>query len=352
MHQADNSDFEPSIRSTLEWQPAGFYRFQGDGLLCTLCPHACVLAGGETGRCQVRRRHGLRLETATFATSVRHLDTIERKPLYHYRPGRKVLTLAAPGCSFTCLYCQNYRLSQFGRTPAALWRAEPVQVATIIAEAVEKNAAIALSYSEPSLAAELTLVLAAAGRPYGVEIVWKTNGFLTAEALAQIGPWLAAVNIDLKAVDEHKHKALTGAPVGPVLEAIAGFIAAGVWVEISTPLIPKFNADSDSLRNIAAAVRELGPQIPWHLLRFTPQYRLRRAKPTPIEVLNAARMIAREPGLHYVYVERACGPAARNTFCPQCGEEVVRRDIWATHAVSLLDGACPHCGFVIPGRWD
>ena len=352
MHQADTSDFDPTVKSTLEWQPAGFYRSQGDVLLCILCPHACVLADGETGRCQVRRRHGSRLETATFATSVRHLDTIERKPFYHYRPGRKVLTLAAPGYSFTCLYCQNYRLSQFGRTPAAPWRAEPVEVATVIAEAVEKNAALALSYSEPSLAAELTLALAAAGRSHGVEIVWKTNGFLTAEALAQIGPWLAAVNVDLKAVDEHKHKALTGAPVGPVLEVIAGFIAAGVWVEISTPLIPKFNADSNSLRNIAATVRELGPQIPWHLLRFTPEYRLRRAKPTPPEVLNAARVIAREAGLHYVYVERACGPAARNTFCPQCGEEVVRRDIWATRAVFLVDGACPQCGFAIPGRWD
>ncbi|MFO1433394.1 MAG: AmmeMemoRadiSam system radical SAM enzyme [Candidatus Competibacteraceae bacterium] len=352
MHQADNRDFYPIARSTLGWQPAGFYRSQGDGLLCTLCPHACVLADGEIGQCQVRRRHGSRLETATFATSVRHLDTIERKPFYHYRPGHKVLTLAAPGCSFTCLYCQNYRLSQFGRTPAAPWRAQPVEVASVIAEAVAKNAAVALSYSEPSLAAELTLALAAAGRPQGVEIVWKTNGFLTAEALAQIGPSLSAVNVDLKTVDAHKHKALTGAPVGPVLEAIAGFIAAGVWVEISTPLIPKFNADSDSLRNIAAAVREPGPHIPWHLLRFTPEYRLRRAKPTPPEVLNTARAIAREAGLYYVYVERACGPAARNTFCPQCGEEVVRRDIWATRAVSLVNGACPQCGFAVFGYWD
>jgi pyruvate formate lyase activating enzyme len=93
--------------STMRWQPAGFYRPHRDGLLCTLCPHACMLADGEIGLCQVRRRNGSRLETATFATSVRHWDSVERKPFYHYRPGRKVLTLAAPGCSFTCLYCQN-----------------------------------------------------------------------------------------------------------------------------------------------------------------------------------------------------------------------------------------------------
>jgi pyruvate formate lyase activating enzyme len=300
----------------------------------------------------VRRRNGSHLETATFATSVRHWDSVERKPFYHYRPGRKVLTLAAPGCSFTCLYCQNYRISQFGRIAAAPWRAEPVDVAALIAEAAERNAAIALSYSEPSLAAEFTLELAAAGHAQGVEILWKTNGFLTAEALDQVASCLAAVNVDLKAVDAVKHQVLTGAPVGPVLEAIAAFIAAGVWVEISTPVIPKFNADLHSLRAVAAAVRELGQHIPWHLLRFTPDYRLRRACPTHPVVLHEARAMAREVGLQYVYVERACGPEARSTFCPQCGHEVVTRNIWATRAVSLLDGACANCGFPIPGCWN
>jgi pyruvate formate lyase activating enzyme len=336
----------------MRWQPAGFHRTHNDGLLCTLCPHACVLADGEAGLCQVRRRNGSHLETATFATSVRHWDSVERKPFYHYRPGRKVLTLAAPGCSFTCLYCQNYRISQFGRSVAAPWGAEPVDAAAVVAAAAEQNAAIALSYTEPSLAAEFTLELAAVGQAQGVEILWKTNGFLTAEALVQVAPCLAAVNVDLKAVAEAKHRALTGAPVGPVLEAIAAFLAAGVWVEISTPVIPKFNADPQSLRAIATAVRELGRHIPWHLLRFTPDYRLRRAYPTHPAVLSEALAIARAVGLPYVYVERACGPEARSTFCPHCGHEVVTRDIWATRAVSLLDGACVNCGFPIPGRWN
>ena len=336
----------------MHWQPAGFYRPHRDGWLCTLCPHACVLADGETGLCQVRRRQGSRLETATFVTSVRHWGSVERKPFYHYRPGRQVLTLAAPGCSFTCLYCQNYRLSQFGRIPEVPWRAEPVDVTALVTAAAECNAAIALSYSEPGLAAEFTLELATAGRARGVDILWKTNGFLTAEALKQIAPCLAAVNVDLKAVDETKHRALTGAPVGPVLAAIAAFIAAGVWVELSTPLIPKFNADSRSVRNIAAAVRELGRHIPWHLLRFTPDYRLQRVRPTPPALLSEALAVAREVGLQYVYVERACGPAARSTFCPHCGHEVVTRDIGISRAVSLLNGACPVCSSPIPGRWD
>ena len=337
--------------SAKSWRSAGFYRPVEGGILCTLCPHGCVLADNEVGFCQVRRRHGLALQTATFATSLQHLDNIERKPFYHYQPGCKVLTLAAPGCSFTCLYCQNYRLSQFGRTPAAPWQGTPVDSTAIVAEAAAQNAAIALSYSEPSLAAELTLELATAGQPKNVPILWKTNGFMTREALAQLAPHLAAVNVDLKAVDDNKHRALTGASVTPVLDAIAKFLEAGVWVEISTPLIPKFNTDFQSLRRLAATVRGLGISIPWHLLRFTPEYRLRRARPTAPDTLTQALAIARETGLQYVYVERACGPAARNTYCPQCGHEVVARRIWETQTVSLIDGCCPSCGYNIPGRW-
>jgi pyruvate formate lyase activating enzyme len=321
------------------------------GLLCTLCPHGCVLADNEVGSCQVRRRHGLTLQTATFATSLKHLDNIERKPFYHYQPGRKVLTLAAPGCSFTCLYCQNYRLSQFGRTPAAPWHGLSVDSTAVVAEAAAQNAAIALSYTEPSLAAELTLELAAAGQPNNIPILWKTNGFITREALALLTPHIAAVNVDLKAVDDSKHRALTGAPLIPVLDAIATFIEAGVWVEISTPLIPKFNTDFLSLHRLAATVRGLGLSIPWHLLRFTPEYRLQRARPTAPDTLAQALAIARETGLHYVYVERACGPAARNTCCPQCGYEVVARHVWETQTVSLIDGHCPSCGYAVPGRW-
>lgn len=333
------------------WKAADFQRPQHDRLLCTLCPHACSLEDGQVGVCQVRRRNGARLETATFATSVRHWDTVERKPLYHYRPGRKVLTLAAPGCSFTCLYCQNYRISQYGRSPDAAWRVEGVDPEALTAEAAAQNAAIALSYSEPSLAAELTLALVAAGRAKGVEVLWKSNGFVTREALERLAPGLAAVNVDLKAADEARHRALTGAPLAPVLEAIAALIQAGVWVEISTPLIPKFNADARSLGKLAETLRDLGATVPWHLVRFTPDYRLRRAKPTHPDTLHQALEIARAVGLPYVYVERACGPAARNTVCPGCGHEVVIRDIWATRAVSLANGACARCGFPIPGRW-
>lgn len=335
----------------MNWTPALFSRPDGDRVLCTLCPHACRLADGDTGACRVRRRTGAGLETATFATTTRHLDPIERKPLYHFRPGTAALTLAAPGCSFACRYCQNFALSQYGREPDVAWTAEPVDAAGVVAEAAAHGASVALSYSEPSLAAELTLALSAAARDRDVPILWKTNGFVTPEALAALAPCLSAVNVDLKAADETRHRALTGAALAPVIAALHGFAAAGVWVEVSTPVIPTVNADRDSLRRMADVVRSVGADVPWHLGRFSPEYRLRHLPPTPTESLREAAEVGRAAGLRHVYVERALGPSGRETACASCGRVVVERGIWSTTAVHLVGGACPSCGAAVPGRW-
>ena len=335
----------------VNWSPAAFYRPEGPAVRCTLCPHACLLDEGQAGRCHVRRRNGLGLETRTMATAVEHWDPVERKPLYHYRPGSTALTLAAPGCTFSCRYCQNYRLSQFGRDPAADGEAKPVQPAELVAKAAAAGAAIALSYSEPTLAAELTLALAAAARPAGVALLWKTNGFLAADALRQIAPHLAAVNIDLKAADEAAHQRLTGAPLAPVLRALDGFLEAGVWVEVTTPVIPTVN-DEGALSRIAELLARRARHIPWHLARFAPEYRLSHLPPTSPAQLARAVHIARAAGLEYVYVERALGPGLRSTACPRCGCELIRRGLWCTESLRLRDGACPACRHPIPGRWE
>lgn len=335
----------------MRWSPAEFHQPAGADVLCTLCPHGCRLAEGAVGACRVRRRRGAGLETATFATVTRHLDAIERKPLYHFRPGSRALTLAAPGCSFTCSYCQNFRISQVGRLPDLPWNAEPVEPEEVVAAAAAEGAAIALSYSEPVLAAEMTLALAAAAQPLGVPIVWKTNGFITLEALARVAPCLAAVNVDLKAADEAHHRALTGAPLAPVLAALAALVRAGVWVEVSTPLLPGVNDDRESLARLAGSIARVGEEIPWHLLRFNPEFRMRRERPTAPQALEDALEIGRAAGLRYVYVERALGAEGRDTHCPRCGTAVVSRGIWSTLRTMLKDGACTSCGEIIPGRW-
>jgi len=331
----------------MEWIAATAYERVGDRLACTLCPFRCKLADGQTGACHVRRRAGDRMETRTFTTTVKHFDAVERKPLYHYRPGAKVLTLAAPGCSFRCDYCVNYRISQFGRDADVKWEAEAVDPVGIVDLASRTGASIALSYSEPSLAIELTLALAALGG----DVVWKTNGFLTPEALALAAPALAAVNIDIKAADEDRHRRLTGAPLAPVLASLHTLHELGVWVEVCTPLIPGVSADPSDLARIAGRIAAIDRGIPWHLLRFTPAYRRAGDLPTLPSALAAGVQVGRDAGLRYVYVERALGPQGRATTCPACGTTVITRDLWSLGELRLHGGACAACGTTLEGRW-
>lgn len=337
--------------SALQWLSAHFYQQEQDRLRCTLCPHRCALKDGDTGRCFVRRRRGNRLETAAFSTVVRHLHPIERKPFYHFLPGSKVLTLAPPGCTFACTYCQNFRISQVGRDKRATVSSEIVDPETTVEAARSVGAHLALSYSEPTLAAELTLALAREAHKNGVEIVWKSNGFITPEALAQLSPSVSAINLDLKSCNSRAHHRLTGAFVEPVLEALALWVKSGTWVEVSTPLIPGFNDDDASVAEMAEFVAGLGMDIPWHLLRFHPDYRLRAAPPTSPELLARALQVARSVGLKYVYVERALGEPGRTTLCAVCGERLISRGLEGGAQLHFSGSVCPRCGTPVAGVW-
>lgn len=335
----------------VHWSPAILYEPSGRYVRCTVCPIGCRLADGQVGVCHVRRALGGGMQTATVATSVLHVNAVERKPLYHFRPGSRVVTLASPGCSFRCSYCINHRMSQFGREADVPWISQPVDPQTVIRQAAAQGSSVALSYTEPSLAIELTLALAEAGRPAGTPILWKSNGYLTRAARRTVAPALAAANIDVKAADEASHHRLTSASLAPVLGTVADFVAAGIWVEVSTPVIPGVNATAGELASIAGKIAAISPDIPWHLLRWTPAYRLTRGDPTTPEALRTAVRIGRDAGLNFVYVERALGPQGRNTDCPGCGCTLVQRGIWTLDGLSLENRSCPRCGQSIPGRW-
>jgi len=337
---------EPSWRPALLGEPSGHGRVR-----CTLCPFRCDLAEGRTGACQVRRNHQGTLETATFTAAAVHLDAVERKPLYHVRPGSRILTVASPGCTFRCDYCINHRLSQYGRADGSPWRGEPADAAALVGRAAEEGAALGLSYAEPGLAPELTLALAEQAAPLGVPIVWKSNGFLTRSAIRLVAPALLAVNIDVKAADDTAHLGLTGAPLGPVLDAVELFREAGVWVEVSTPLIPGVSDDPAQLAVIARRLAAVDPGLPWHLLRFTPDFRMASAAPTPPAKLRAGRDLGKEAGLHYVYVERALGEDGRTTTCPVCAKALVRRGLWSTLTNEIVSAECPGCAHPVPGCW-
>jgi pyruvate formate lyase activating enzyme len=318
---------------------------------CELCPYRCTLPEGRVGACKVRRNRAGVLQTATHAVAVSHLDPIERKPLYHVWPGTRVLTVAAPGCTFRCAYCVNHRLSQYGRLPTAGWVGEPADPAAVVALAGAHGAAIGMSYGEPGLAPELTLALAELAAPAGIPLVWKTNGFLTPAAVDLVAPWLSAVNIDVKAADEAAHRRLTGAPLAPVLRALERFRANGVWVEVSTPLAPGAAQSPAQLRAIADQLVQVDRDIPWHLLRFTPDHRMRDAAPSTPRALHQAAQIGRAAGLRFVYFQGAPDGAGQSTPCPHCGTTLLRRAGSPPHSNRLLAGSCPSCANSVPGVW-
>lgn len=335
----------------MRWVAALLASPHGGRLQCDVCPRRCRLSDGQVGYCQVRRRAGEVMQTATFAMSVAHVDAVERKPLYHWRPGSRVLTLAAPGCSFRCGYCINFGLSQLGRRGGDEWSAKDADPAALVETAVGEGCAIGFSYTEPSLAVELTLALSAAGALRGVPVLWKSNGFFTPELIDLAAPAVGAMNIDVKAADDRAHRRLTGGALAPVFESIAALRAKGMWLEISTPLIPGTSADDEQLTTIAGTLADIDPGMPWHLLRFTPTFKMADTSPTSPADLARAIRIGRDAGLRHVYVERALGDPGRATVCPQCSEVCVERGIWSTAAVHLIDGRCPRCGTAIEGVW-
>ncbi|MCC7491312.1 MAG: AmmeMemoRadiSam system radical SAM enzyme [Fimbriimonadaceae bacterium] len=333
--------------------PARWWEPQGDHLVCRLCPLECLLGDGQQGTCGVRVAHGGALySTAYGQLAVAAPAPIERKFLYHVRPGAATFSFAAGGCNLSCRYCQNWLVSQApkaGRGPAAEFVAPD--------ELVQRAAAagcgtIAATYSEPGVWLEYALDVAVAARQAGLAVVWKTNGCLQPEPQAAILPCLLAVNVDLKAFDPAVHQQLTGAPLEPVLAALRRYHEAGVWVEVTTLVIPTLTDSADHLRRTADwLLRHLGPDVPWHLNRFHPDHALRHLPPTPREALLAARQAAREAGLRYVYSDATATGEGWDTSCARCGEPLITRAQYRMRQSIVQDGGCPRCGERLPGRF-
>lgn len=335
----------PDATEPSPWRPARYHVWQGRKIVCELCPRRCGLDEGEDGWCGVRRRESDQLWTLAATPVIAQVDPVERKPLYHFRPGLRLLTLAAPGCTLSCRYCLNHRLSQAGRHGGS-WEPVRASAAALVARARAEGLGIAFSYAEPSLSIELFLEIAALAGD--LPLVWKSSGYVEQGPLDDATSSLHAVNLDLKAADDEAHRWLCGAPLAPVLRSLDRLREAGVWVELSTPLVPGLN---DAPRQIAAMARVAARAgAPWHLARFVPEHRLQDRPPTGPEGLAAAREIALDQGVSHVYIERALGAQGRQTRCG-CGAIVVERELWAAGRSRLVGGRCPDCGAAVPGVW-
>jgi pyruvate formate lyase activating enzyme len=319
---------------------------------CRLCAHRCIIKPGRQGICKVREnRDGVLISRVYRKLIARHIDPIEKKPLFHVLPGSLSYSVATVGCNFACRFCQNADIAQLPGERSGVLPGDITPPEAVVRAAESAGCrSIAYTYTEPTVYFETALEIARIARERGLLNVFVTNGYMTAETVEMIRPFLDAANVDLKAYTDDFYKTRCGARIEPVKETLRAMKAAGIFLEVTTLVIPGLNDAPDELAALAGFIAgELGPGTPWHVSRFHPVYRLTDRPPTPVETLTAARDIGLAAGLKYVYVGNVPGNGGEDTPCPGCGETVIRRRGYRILDNRLENGRCPDCGETVHG---
>lgn len=317
---------------------------------CALCAHRCRIEAGARGICGVREnREGVLCSLVYGRVIAENTDPIEKKPLFHLLPGSRSYSIATAGCNFCCAFCQNHEISQLPRGENRIAGRErtPAQ----IVEQARKNgcSSISYTYTEPTVYFEFAWDTAGIAREQGLKNVFVTNGYMTAEALELLGPRLDAANVDLKSFRDDFYRAQCGARLQPVLDSLKKMKELGVWVEVTTLLIPGLNDAEEELRDLAGFIFSLGAETPWHISRFHPQFRMTDTPPTPAGSIHRAAEIGKSAGLMYVYSGNLPGDAGENTRCARCGHTLIGRYGFTIERLDLKGSACPRCGAPLHG---
>lgn len=327
-----------------------YERLEDDRVHCRLCSQHCRIESGGTGKCGVRENRGGKLWSLVYGKLIaQHIDPVEKKPLYHYYPGTTSYSIATAGCNFRCLFCQNSDISQSPRERGAIF-GQDVSAETVARRAAEEGCAtISYTYTEPTIFLEYALDVAARAKELGLENIFVTNGYMTREALEAAVPVLGAANVDLKAFSDKYYQGQCGARLKPVLATIESMKASGIWLEVTTLIVPGLNDDEKELRDLARFLANLGAEIPWHVSRFYPTYLLTDRGPTPVEKLQRAREIGLEAGLRYVYTGNVPGDSGENTYCHSCRALLIKRLGYSIRFENLKGGSCAKCGTALDG---
>jgi pyruvate formate lyase activating enzyme len=338
---------QKDLKQAVLWEPA-----QGKKVRCKLCNWRCLIDEGNLGRCAVRKNIGGILYSLNYykVCSV-NVDPIEKKPMYHFQPGSRSFSIATMGCNFRCEFCQNWQISQ-AATEGGTIDGEPETPEQIVQGAVRTSCkSIAYTYTEPTVFMELCNDCGSLARQKGLKNVFVSNGYMTTEAIDFATGWLDGINVDLKAFSEDYYRRLCKARLQPVLDTIK-YIAkqTKIWIEITTLLVPGENDSEDELKRLAEfLVTEAGPDIPWHISRFYPQYKYLDSEPTPIRLLERAYEIGKAAGLRYVYVGNVPGTKSESTFCYKCGRLLIERIGYRITVNHIRAGQCPDCKVQIAG---
>ncbi|HMK42719.1 MAG TPA: AmmeMemoRadiSam system radical SAM enzyme [Dissulfurispiraceae bacterium] len=325
-------------------------RLTENAVSCRLCCHYCTIKPGHRGICTVRENQDGNLFSLVYGKIIAaNVDPIEKKPLYHFYPGSLSFSIATVGCNFCCKHCQNNEIAHYPRHHAEIvgQDASPDQIVDAALRA--GCSSISYTYTEPTIFFEFAYDCARLARERGLKNVFVSNGYTGPDATRMIAPYLDANNIDLKG-DDNFYRKLAGAHLKPVLDTIHLMKELGIWVEITTLIIPDWNDSEEFLQWAAQFIASVDPAIPWHVTQFHPTYQLLDKPRTPLSTLVRAREIGLAAGLKYVYQGNMPGGGGENTNCPSCGNVVIERYGFAVSGMKLSGGSCSACGTPIAGR--
>ncbi|MBC8359416.1 MAG: AmmeMemoRadiSam system radical SAM enzyme [Candidatus Aminicenantes bacterium] len=330
---------------------AKLYRaLQGNKVSCFLCNHRCEIVDSKFGICGVRQNKKGKLYTHVFGEVIAaHIDPIEKKPLYHFLPGTTSFSIATIGCNFRCPFCQNWQISQASKRKETGLSDQKLLPQEVVDRAKNHGCqSISYTYTEPTIFFEYAYETAKLAAEEGLANIFVTNGYMTAEALETIKPYLNACNVDLKSFREKFYKEICQGRLQPVLDSIRLMKKLNIWVEVTTLVVPGVNDGEEELRDIARFIAETDPNIPWHISRFHPSYEYTNTYSTPIETLRMALSIGEKEGLRYIYIGNVMGES-ENTLCPSCGKTVIQRQGFFTSTNKVKDSKCSFCGNPISG---
>lgn len=321
---------------------------EGDKIRCGLCPHNCLIAQGHRGWCGVRENVGGTLEALTYGlVSSLAADPIEKKPVFHYHPGSRVLSLGSVGCSMRCGHCQNWQISRSTPEDGSVRLGVMTPEAVVELAEGERCPGIAFTYNEPVITAEFVRDASNAAHEHGLFTVMVTNGYITEAGLDFLGEAIDVWRVDVKGFTDEAVRRLCHVRHGSIVRerAVRAKKTWGMHVEVVTNVVPTVNDSDEELSGIAEWIAcDLGQDTPWHVTRFMPYLEFSDLEPTPIATLRRAREIGRKAGLHYVYLGNVAEPGGEDTCCPECGAIAVQRTGYTTNAAGLSDGSCAVCG--------
>ena len=328
-----------------------FYKIEHGAVRCLLCPHRCLLKNYEIGLCHSRMSVDGKIFSMVYGQACAfHDDPIEKKPLYHFHPGKFTLSLAASGCNMQCLNCQNWSISQ--SLPHQVQSTELSPAQAVLQAQERKSQIISFTYTEPIVWFEYMYDVAVLAKEQGLKTVLVSGGFINEAPRYVLLKEIDAANIDLKSFDDDIYKRLNKARLQPVLNTLLAIKKAGVWLEITNLIIPQWTDDMTMISNMCHWLYANGfEDTPLHFSRFYPTHKLDNLPPTPFSVMEQAWQIAHDAGLKYVYLGNVSGSDKSDTFCHNCGEKIVSRNGYHADYINFEEGNCRHCDASIPGVW-